>query len=356
MRHNYQDCLHSLLKFFVLGITLVLLSARLQAAEVNYSVEISVLDDVQISGAQANDESRLLKDLLQQHLDIVKWRDNPRMSPAEWLRLYQATPQAIADLLATEGYFSPEITPSIDTAAGVSQARFLVNPGKPVLVNSVNINFTGDILQQDPTEQSARLASMATLKQNWLLPPGTVFKQSEWNQAKRRLLINLLVERYPNASIKASKAEVDPALSTVAITLEVDSGESFTFGELTIEGLQRYPASIIQDLNRIKPGTTYSQTRLQVLQSRLEESGYFQGVEVTASTATAVNDVVPVKVVVQENPSIKMGLGAGYSTNTGARAQLTYDDLNLFNRGWRLTSSLKPEQRAQSLSALVRLP
>ncbi|PPD56786.1 MAG: outer membrane protein assembly factor [Methylotenera sp.] len=345
MRHSWWLYLLGLMWSF--GVFL----APLQAAEVNYSVEISVS-----TNAQTSDESKLLTDLLQQHLDIVKWRDNPRMSPAEWLRLYQATPQAIADLLATEGYFSPEINPSIDTVAGVSRANFLVNAGKPTVVSTVDLNFTGDILQQDPAEQSARLASIATLKQNWLLQPGAVFKQSDWSQAKRRLLVNLLVERYPNASIKVSRAEVNPDLNTVAINLEVDSGQSFTFGELQIEGLQRYPASIIQDLNRIKPGTTYSQARLQILQSRLEESGYFQVVEVTASTATAVNDVVPIKVTVQENPSIKLGAGAGYSTNTGARAQLTYDDLNLFNRGWRLTSSLKPEQRAQSLSALVRLP
>ncbi len=351
MRNNGKICLFFLVKLWVAATIISLFSMHLQAAEANYSVEISVLDGVQTSG-----ETKLLSDLLQQHLDIVKWRDNPRMSPAEWLRLYQATPQAIADLLATEGYFSPEINPSIDTVAGVSQAKFLVNAGKPTLVSTVDLSFTGDILQQDPAEQSARLASIATLKQNWLLQPGAVFKQSDWSQAKRRLLVNLLVERYPNASIKVSRAEVNPALNTVAINLKVDSGKSFTFGELKIEGLQRYPASIIQDLNRIKPGTTYSQARLQILQSRLEESGYFQGVEVTASTATAVNDVVPIKITVQENPSIKLGAGAGYSTNTGARAQLTYDDLNLFNRGWRLTSSLKPEQRAQSLSALVRLP
>ncbi|PPC88727.1 MAG: outer membrane protein assembly factor [Methylotenera sp.] len=353
MRHSGKIRLFFLVKLWVAATIIGLFSMHLQAADTNYSVEISVNAASQL---QANDESTLLKDLLQQHLDIVKWRDNPRMSPAEWLRLYQATPQAIADLLATEGYFSPEINPSIDTVAGVSQAKFSVNPGKPTLVSTVDLNFTGDILQQDPAEQSARLASIATLRQNWLLQPGAVFKQSDWSQAKRRLLVNLLVERYPNASIKASKAEVDPTLNKVTITLEVDSGQSFTFGELEIEGLQRYPASIIQDLNRIRPGTTYSQARLQILQSRLEESGYFQGVEVTASTTTAVNDVVPIKVSVQENPSIKLGAGAGYSTNTGARAQLTYDDLNLFNRGWRLTSSLKPEQRAQSLSALVRLP
>lgn len=340
-------------------ITAVLLLSVLPAVAADYRVEISiapVTTSNTAADAQTSDETPLLTDLLQKHLDIVKWRENPRMSPAEWLRLYQAAPKAIADLLATEGYFSPEITSNIDTVAGVSQAQFFIKVGKPVLVNSVDLNFSGDILQQDPTEQSARLANIASLKQNWLLQPGAVFKQADWSQAKRRLLINLLVERYPNANIKSSLAEVNPALNTVAIKLDIDSGKSFRFGELQIEGLKRYPASIIQDLNRIKPGTTYSQSRLQLLQTRLEESGYFQGVEVTSSTANAVNDIVPVKVVVQENPAVKMGLGAGYSTNTGARAQLTYDDLNLFNRGWRLTSSLKPEQRAQSLSALVRLP
>ena len=340
-------------QYFIIAAAIFfgLFSSHLLAAEAKYTVEITVLPN-----AQSSEQNATLKDLLQKYLEIIKSRDNPRMSPAEWLRLYHATPQAISDLLATEGYFSPEIESSIDIVAGVSQASFVVDPGKPVLISSVDLQFSGSILQQDAADLTTRTASMASLKQNWLLPPGSQFRQEDWSQAKRRLLISLLVERYPNATIKASKAEVNPESGSVAIALEVDSGPSFTFGELQIEGLKRYPASIIQDLNRIKPGTTYSQTRLQVLQSRLEESGYFRDVEVTASTTSADTEVIPIKVSVQENKSVKVGVGAGYSTNTGARAQLTYDDLNLFDRGWRLTSSLKPEQRAQSVGALIRLP
>ncbi len=322
------------------------------AADASYAVEISVLPETQIN----NEQQLRLEDLMQKHLEIIKWRDNSRMSPSEWLRLYHATPSAIADLLATEGYFSPEIKPSIDNVGGVSKARFLVNPGNPVLVSTVDLKFSGSILQQDATASSIRSASIAKLKQNWLLQPGSQFRQEDWSQAKRRLLISMLIERYPNATIKNSKAEVNPESGSVALALEVDSGQSFRFGGLEIEGLQRYPASIIENLNPIKPGSAYSQTRLQTFQSRLEESGYFRGVEVTANTASADADVAPVKVVVQENQSVKMGVGAGYSTNTGARTQLTYDDLNLFDRGWRLTSSLKPEQRAQSISGLIRLP
>ena len=306
--------------------------------------------------AVSDSEQAVFKDLLETHLELIKSRDDPLMSPAEWRRVYKNTPQAIADLLTTQGYFSPEIEPAMQTVGNVSQARFLINPGKPVLVSHVDLKFSGSILQQETALDSGRSPTVDKLKQDWLLQAGAQFRQEDWNQAKRRLLISLLIRKYPNASIRSSKAEVNPDTNSAVLQVEVDSGKSVQFGELQIEGLERYPASIIENLNPIKTDRTYSQSRLQLFQSRLEESGYFRGVEVTANTTSADGETAPVKVVVQENPSVKVGVGAGFSTNTGARAQLTYDNLNLFDRGWRLTSSLKPEQRAQSLSALVRLP
>jgi len=316
----------------------------------SYKVEITITPD-----SVSKTEKDVLTDLMDKHLEIIKWRDNPLMSPIEWQRIYQLTPKAIADLLATEGYFSPEIEPTIERVGNAVQARFLINPGKPILVSTVDLVFTGGIFQQ-PTEASRQSVTIEKLKQDWLLQAGAQFKQEDWKQAKRRLLISLLVRQYPNATIKTSKAEVNPDANSVALRVEVDSGQSVQFGALQIEGLERYPASIIENLNPIKSDRTYSQSKLQLFQARLEESGFFRGVEVTANTSSADSDVAPVKVVVQENQSVKVGMGAGFSTNTGARAQLTYDDLNLFDRGWRLTSSLKPEQRAQSLSALIRLP
>lgn len=308
-----------------------------------YSIEIKLAPTPQAASLEA---------LLKQHLSLVKWRDNPRVSPAEWLRLYRNTPSEIADLLATEGYFSPIIKATLEDTDGLTKARFVIDAGQPVIVNMVEINFTGDITQQSPET----IPTVAKLRQNWLLAPGIRFRQEDWNQAKRRLLINMLIGQYPNASIKNSKAIVNPQSNTAALTINIDSGQSYRFGQVIIEGLQRYPASIIENLNPIKPGSIYSQSKLQAFQSLLEGSGYFQGVEVMADTSSKDENVAPVKVIVQERQSIKVSIGAGYSTNTGARGQLNYDDLDLFDRGWRLTSSLKPEQRAQSLSALIRLP
>jgi translocation and assembly module TamA len=309
-----------------------------QADETRYKVEINA--------------PAPLAALLNKHLKIIKWRDNPRMTPAEWQRLTHEAEQDIADLLATEGYFSPIIKPSLNQSNGDSIAHFDINPGPPTLISRVELVFIGAITQQASNDEP----NIVKLRQDWLLSAGMQFRQEEWNQAKRRLLASLLVDRYPGASILSSKAEVDPKTQTAALQVEIDSGPPFHFGTLSIQGLQRYPPSIIENLNSIKSGSLYSQSELLTFQSRLLASGYFRNVEVTSDTEAVNADAAPIRVTVEENPSIKLGIGAGYSTNTGARTQLTLNNLNLLNRNWWLTSSLKVEQKAQSLSGLIRLP
>lgn len=295
-----------------------------------------------------------LKTLLENHLDIIKWRTNPRMSPSEWKRLSTEAPKQIKALLTTEGYFSPSI--NLKTTENDSQhiAQFTIEEGNPTLIDSVKITFTGDIAQQ--SDKTA--PNQQQLRDEWLLKPSMTFTQTAWAEAKRSLLTKLLVSRYPNANITSSKAAIDSNQQTAALEISIDSGNTIHFGELVIEGLERYPESIIHNLNPIKPNAVYSQSQLLTFQTRLQESGYFRMVEVTsdAKTASEQNNLAPIKVKVQENQAIKLSTGAGFSTNTGVRTQLTVDHLNLFNRNWRMTSSLRLEQKLQSISGTIRLP
>ncbi len=342
---NGKQCLS---KQLLLIFALLLYACFAQADENSYQVELSA--------------PAPLNELLRKHLQIIKWRDNPRMTPAEWQRLFSVAPQNIKELLATEGYFSPSITPSLEKKAGVDIAKFTVELGAPVLINSIELKFTGAISQQS--------ADIQKLREEWLLQKGQTFRQEDWALAKRKLLTRLLVERFPNANINNSKAEINLESHTVALLVEVDSGPAFQFGVLSITGLERYDSRIVENLNPIKANSTYTQASLLLFQTRLQESGYFKSVAVTADTKSAslvANDqalptnnasinIAPIKVIVEENKSIKVGIGAGYSTNTGARTQLTYDDLNLMDKGWRLSSSLKLEQKAQFLGGQIQLP
>jgi len=66
--------------------------------------------------------------------------------------------------------------------------------------------------------------------------------------------------------------------------------------------------------------------------------------------------VASVQVQVTEALPRYAGVGAGYSTNTGARVELAYRDSNLRKRGWAFSSGLRLEQRRQALFADVFLP
>jgi translocation and assembly module TamA len=314
-----------------------------QASENQYQVEI--------------DSTVYLRTFLLKHLDIIKWQDNPRLTASEWQRLNQGAKQNIEKLLRTEGYFSPSISQSMTEQNNVSIAKFKIEPGPPLLIEQVDISFTGEITEKTNDDSS----TIAQLKDDWALKPKMQFRQDDWDQAKRKLLTAILIDRYPNASISNSSATVNPDSNTAKLIIEIDSGPSMRFGNLTIEGLKRYPASIVENLNPIKPGSRYSQSRLLTFQSRLQESGYFRSVEIIANTKLTNPDGsqvidAPIKVKVEENRAVKMGIGAGYSTNTGARTQLSVDHLNIFDLGWRLKSSLKLEQKAQSLEGQILLP
>ncbi|UUZ56412.1 hypothetical protein LP419_15135 [Massilia sp. H-1] len=103
---------------------------------------------------------------------------------------------------------------------------------------------------------------------------------------------------------------------------------------------KRYPATIITNLNQIKPGEQYSEAALQAFQARLQDTGYFSGVEVSTDPGEALDEEIealeegatarpkpppenpvtlPVLVRVTENKQRNVALGLGFSSNTGAR-------------------------------------
>ncbi len=316
------------------GLALAILSIALVmpgiAAAVSYEVQIEVPEPY--------------RELLQNNLDIYKWRDNPRLTEGLWRSLYAKSPEQIKRLMATEGYYTPVITSSLEQKAEKWIARFTVAPGEPTTVGEVDLRFSGAIVEQDPKLEP----SIPALRNKWPLKRGDIFRQAAWESAKRAVLRDLLINRYPIAIISSSQARVDPKTRKAALRVSIDSGPPVTLGSLKIAGLERYPPSIIENLNPIPPGAFYSQAQLLEFQDRLQNSLYFRSVIVSAEPERERPNQVPIQVTVVEKPSTNVALGAGYSTNTGVRGQVEYTDLNLFDRGWRFSAQLKLESERQS--------
>jgi translocation and assembly module TamA len=334
----------------VLSVFALLFAGAACAQGVNYTVRI--------------DAPRELKDLLEENLDLMRWRGNPRLDQAQLQRLIRDAPEQVKTLVATEGYYSPVVSAGLDTSGSMPVARVIVDPGPPVLVGDV------DLVVQAPVApgKGASALDTAALRSGWALPVGSRFRQADWEGAKRSLLRRLTQSRFPRAQLAESSATVDPEARRAHLRVVVDTGPETRLGELRIRGLKRYPPSVITNLNPIKPGDVYDETVLQAFQSRLQDTGYFASVEVSADmrallgaelgalaegeepaaaqTPTAGPVTVPVAVRVTENKAKNAEVGLGLSTNTGARAQVRYDDLNVF--GKRMKSDLIYEQRRQN--------
>jgi translocation and assembly module TamA len=304
------------------------------------------------------DAPRPLEEMLEKNLDLLRWRGNPRLDREQLGRLVRAAPEQVRTLVATEGYYSPEIRSSLDETGGKLVARITVEPGQPVLVGDVELELRGFA-----SSDSKQPFDADALRNSWQLPKGSLFRQGDWEQAKRNLLRRVVQTRYPRAQLAETSATVDPDVRLALLKVVIESGPEMRLGGLRIEGLQRYPESIIRNLNQIKPGDEYNEAVLQSFQGRLQDTGYFSGVEVTADlsdvianeTAPAAGVVtLPVLVRVTENKYKSVSAGVGFSTNTGYRTQLNYDDLSVF--GLRMKSALTVESRRQTAQAEFFFP
>lgn len=326
----------------LLPVGLLLLSVCAHAANLEYTVVLDAPSNIQ--------------DVLEKNLDLNRWHDNARLDAEQLQRLYRQAPEQIRTLVATEGFYTPTITSDITQQGSAWRIQFTIDAGAPALVDAVDLTFEGAVASQPQADE---------LRKSWALQPGLVFRQAAWESAKNGVLRKLLLERYPRARLTETRATVDPLAHTVALKVVIDSGPELHFGALSIDGLQRYPATIVSRINKIKPGDPYNEAALLELQARLLDSGYFSRVDVSAeidapeeteSTALPSSAPVPVRVTVTENKRKKAGIGIGYSTNTGNRAKLTYEDLNFLNRELKFKSALTLETKKQSATADIYLP
>lgn len=249
----------------------------------------------------------------------------------------------IGELLASEGYFTPQVTlrPAVDGEATALE----VAPGQRTQVSEVNIEFRGAI--------AADSALIERLRAAWRLPAGEAFRSSGWEEAKTVLLARVARRDYAAARIEESRADVDPLAASARLSLVLDSGPAFRFGDLAISGLERYDKTLVTRHAPFHAGDPYRQDQLLEFQARLQNLPNFNSVIVSIDPDPAQHQAVPVQVVLSEAKSRHLALGAGYSSNNGARSEITYRDYNLLDHAWNLGSGLRLEQKRQTLFATI---
>ncbi|CAN5735300.1 autotransporter assembly complex family protein [soil metagenome] len=261
----------------------------------------------------------------------------------------------ISAILATEGYFSPLIRFQ-KQANNTSEVLVNIDAGQRTLVQDLDVKFSGALADAANAGQAAAVARRDNLIANWPLTKNTVFRDDDWVSAKNALLDNLRSETYASASINYSQANIDAENYSATLELDVDSGPPFTLGDMTVTGLQRYPAWLLERYNPPKKGEPYSRARLLEYQRLLQNSAYFSTVSISVDADASKADAVPLDVNVVERRARDLAFGSGYSSNTGFRVEVSYRDRHLFDKAWDLRSAVRLEQKRQLGYADIYLP
>ena len=229
----------------------------------------------------------------------------------------------LEEILATEGYFSP----AIKTREEGETLRVDIGPGPRTRITAVDLTIDG------PVAESVK----SQLQAGWRLPAGEPFRQQDWSTAKQQILGELLASDHADAQLIDSEARIDSETRQASLRAHYDAGPRYRFGALRVDGLHRHSPELVARYNRAaKAGDRYSEARLGELQRTLQATPYFSSVRVTIDRENVAADedgrTAPVLVTVRERPAHRFGIGAGVSTNTGARVEATYHTPDLFGQ------------------------
>jgi translocation and assembly module TamA len=293
-----------------------------------------------------------VKPLLLRYLETARAaRLGERLDADEMARLQRQSEQTARDLLATEGYFTPQVESEVEKQGDDWRVTYRIDPGPLTRVRSVKLAFEGALQTRG---DAARLRGR--VERSFTLKPGMPFRQADWSAAKLAVLGPLLTGAYPAARLAASEARIDPATQSADLTLTIDSGPAFFYGPAVISGNRRYPESLIRNLSPAKPGKPYRQQDLIDYQAALEASGYFSQASVRVEPDPAQAAAAPVLVDVVERPEKRFSVGVGVSTDTGARVQATWLHRDVADRGLRLKLDGRVETARQLGAAELAWP
>lgn len=309
------------------------------------------------------DAPKEVKATLDTYLDIVRYKSRADIRDEYLDYLIDQTPEQVASLLATLGYFdarteviqnNPKAVVTKDSSASTNDAQkpdltVKVTLGPRVNVASATLGVSGLITQQDPKR-------VGTLEFDWSLQEDEPFTQDDWNLSKTLLLRKIQSEAYAGARFTQTQAYIDPEKKVAKLSAKLDSGPYFTLGDISTTGLRRYPARVVENMNVIKVGEAYNRNKLLDLQKRLQNLPYFSSVVVDIARDSDDAQLTPIKVQVVELPTQNFTGLVGYGTDAGYRTNVQYSHHNVFKRGWIFDSRYDWEQKQRTGTLSLSTP
>jgi len=273
-------------------------------------------------------------------------RKKDGLTEAEIRDLHAGAEQAITAALQPFGYYRPFITSQLDHEGTRWKARYEINPGTPLRVDSLDVRVLGE---------GAADPRFEAVVAEFPLRRGDVLNHSLYELGKSRLQLVAINGGYLDARFEASEISIDLERYSAAIRVHYATGPSYRFGPVTFEQDVVDP-ELLKGYVKFERGDPLDFDKLIELEQTLGNSPYFSRIEVRPRRDLAVGNEVPIVVDLVPSKPGKYTFGAGYGTDNGAHTRAIAELRRLNRRGHRGEVDGSVSTTVQSLTANYSIP
>ena len=257
---------------------------------------------------QVQPDNATLRENIEGHIGDLAERDE-----ASLRRFRPAAEEQARQAAEALGYYQAQIGSEVRPGDPL-RLVIRVSPGEPVRLRDVQIRIEG------PASEVKGFRPRESPR----LKPGAQLNHGHYEDAKK--LIQSRASRYGffGGRFTRQRLVIDPAAGVADIELVYASGPRYHLGSVTFSGDTILDEDLLQRMVPFDPGTPYDSELIAELQQNLQSSGYFEGVRVDSSPASAIGDRLPVNVQLTMRKPRSFGLGLGFSTDVGPRGRANW--------------------------------
>lgn len=283
-------CIARGLLLFCFTVSLAVLSGKLDAAD----IEITGISDKRVlHNVRAHVES-IARPTLSYQFDQYQ------------LQLVQQSQNA----LEVFGYYHAQITSSAATKTGDTQDWLVaVMLGQVTRIRQLSVQIEGEGKAQP--EIQGLLDSLP-------IKTGQPIEHGAYESTKKQLHSLALSLGYFDFEFIENRIQVIGSLKVADITLTINSGPRYRFGDLKFDKDTK-ARSLVTQLLPFKVGDFYQASVVTLFSQQLKQTPYFSHVLVRPLFAQSANNAVPIGLVLTHKPTDNFDIGAGLSSDEGPR-------------------------------------
>ncbi len=249
--------------------------------------------------------------------------------------MFSAT-KDVEKALQALGYFQAKIKTILNQQSTPWQLTINIQLNQKVKLKKVDIQIIG--------KAKSELAFNKILSQ-YQFNIEQPLDQQHYEALKSSLLNKGVELGYFDARLTSNTIKINKKRNTAEIKLHYESGERYQFGEAIFDEIELSPW-ILEVLTPFQPGEDYDATKINKLQSNLQQSQYFSSVKVRPlidsksnnenlpNTANNIDEYrIPVKASLSPAKSHLFDVSVGYVTDTHERVSFGWRTPKINNYG-----------------------